>query len=187
MMRKVMVFNNVTLDGFFVDQKGDMSWAHQSDPEWTAFTTDNARGECVFVFGRVTYDMMVAWWPTPQAIQTMPDVANRMNQLPKVVFSKTLKESPWNNTQVIQTDPAAAIRKMKQESGDPLLIMGSGSIVAQLTQHRLIDEYQIVVHPLVLGQGRTLFEGVQQSVPLKLTQSRAFKNGSVFLRYERAT
>jgi dihydrofolate reductase len=186
-MRQVMVFNNVSLDGYFVDAKQDMSWAHQSDPEWAAFTADNAKGDCVFVFGRVTYDMMAAWWPTPQAIQAMPDVANRMNQLPKVVFSKSLKRAAWNNTQVIPTDPAAAIRKLKQEPGDPLLIMGSGSIVAQLTSHGLIDEYQIVVHPLVLGDGRTLFDGVQQRVNLRLTQSRAFKNGSVFLRYERAT
>jgi len=184
-MRKVMVFNNVTLDGFFVDQKGDMSWAHKNDPEWNAFTADNAQGECVFVFGRVTYDMMAAWWPTPQAIQAMPDVATRMNKLPKVVFSKTLKTAVWNNTTVIKGDPAAAVRKMKHEVGDPLLIMGSGSIVAQLTEQGLIDEFQIVLHPIVLGKGRTLFEGVKEKQNLALTQSRGFKNGNVFLRYER--
>ena len=185
-MRQVMVFNNVTLDGFFVDAQGDMRWAHQNDPEWNAFTADNARGECVFVFGRVTYDMMAAWWPTPQAIHSMPDVANRMNQLPKVVFSRSLRQAAWNNTQVIRTDPAAAIRTMKQAPGDPLLIMGSGTIVAQLAQQGLIDEYQIIVHPLVLGKGRTLFDGVDHPVNLKLTQSRGFKNGNVFLRYEPA-
>ena len=185
-MRKVIVFNNVSLDGFFVDSQGDMGWAHQQDPEWIAFAADNAQGDCVFVYGRVTHDMMAAWWPTPQAIQAMPVVANQMNTLPKIVFSKTLRRSPWNNTTVIGSDPVAAIGRMKQEAGDPLLIMGSGSIVASLAQAGLIDEYQIVVHPLVLGTGRTLFEGVKDRLSLRLTESRAFKNGNVFLRYERA-
>jgi len=183
-MRKVVVFNNVTLDGYFVDAKGDMSWAHKNDPEWSAFTADNAKGDCVFVFGRITYEMMASWWPTPQAIQSMPAVAERMNKLPKVVFSRTLKQTTWSNATLIKSGVAAAIRKMKQEPGDDLLIMGSGTIVSQLAQEGLIDEYQVVLTPIVLGQGRTMFDGLKEKMSLKLTQSRAFANGNVFLRYE---
>lgn len=74
-MRKLAVFNSVTLDGYFVDAKGDMSWAHKNDPEWNAFVPDNAKGESVLVFGRITYEMMASWWPTPEAIKSMPAVA----------------------------------------------------------------------------------------------------------------
>jgi dihydrofolate reductase len=183
-MRKVVVFNHVTLDGYFVDGNGDMSWAHGHDPEWLAFTAENAKGECVFVFGRVTYEMMASWWPTPAALQSMPAVAEPMNRLPKVVFSRTLKHVSWNNTTLLNGDVTAAIRTMKQEPGNDLLIMGSGSIVSQLAQEGLIDEYQLALNPIALGQGRTMFAGVREKLSLKLTQSRAFANGNVFLRYE---
>ena len=183
-MRRVMVFNSVTLDGYFVDANGDMSWAHKNDPEWNAFVAGNAQGDCVFLFGRVTYEMMAGWWPTPPALKSFPEVAERMNSLPKVVFSRTLNHASWNNTTLMKGDLAAAIRKMKKEPGDDLLILGSGSIVAQLAQEGLIDEYQIALHAVVLGKGRTMFDGIKQKVNLKLTTTRAFANGNVFLRYE---
>jgi dihydrofolate reductase len=174
----------VSLDGCFVDANGDMSWAHKNDPEWTAFVADNARGESVLVFGRITYEMMAGWWPTPQALQSMPAVAARMNSLPKVVFSRTLEQASWSNTTLVKSDLPAAVRKMKQEPGNNLVILGSGSIVAQLAQEGLIDEFQIALTPIVLGKGRTMFDGVRKRLNLKLTSSRAFANGNVFLRYE---
>lgn len=186
-MSRVVVFNSVTLDGYFVDLNGDMSWAHKNDPEWNAFVADNASGDCVLVFGRITYELMASWWPTPPALQSMPEVAERMNSLPKVVFSRTLNQAAWNNTKLVKNDLAAAIRKMKQQPGDDLVIMGSGSIVAQLAQEGLIDEYQIALHPIVLGKGRTMFDGVKRKLNLKLTTTRTFANGNVFLRYEPIT
>jgi dihydrofolate reductase len=174
----------VSLDGCFVDANGDMSWAHKNDPEWTAFVADNARGESVLVFGRITYEMMAGWWPTPQALQSMPAVAARMNSLPKVLFSRTLEQASWSNTTLVKSDLPAAVRKMKQEPGNDLVILGSGSIVAQLAQEGLIDEFQIALTPIVLGKGRTMFDGVRKRLNLKLTSSRAFANGNVFLRYE---
>ncbi|MGH7613541.1 MAG: dihydrofolate reductase family protein [Gemmatimonadales bacterium] len=185
-MSKVIVFNAVTLDGYFVDMKGDMSWAHKNDAEWTAFVADNAQGEAVLVFGRITYEMMASWWPTPQAMQMAPEVAERMNQLPKVVFSRTLDRASWNNTQLVKRDMAGAIRKMKQGPGNDLVIMGSGTIVSQLAQEGLIDEYQIALNPVVLGNGRTMFAGITDKLSLKRTKTRAFANGTVFLCYEPA-
>lgn len=185
-MRNLIVFNHVSLDGYFVDGKGEMSWAkaHHDDPEWNEFVAGNASGGGVLVFGRVTYQMMASFWPTPAAMQMMPVVAERMNSLPKVVFSRTMKQASWNNTRLVNGDLVAAVRQMKQEPGDGMAIMGSGSIVSQLSEARLIDEYQIVVNPIVLGQGRTLFEGGRKRVSLRLTSSRAFRNGNVVLCYQ---
>jgi dihydrofolate reductase len=183
-MRRLAVFNSVTLDGYFVDMKGDMSWAHQDDAEWNAFVADNASGEAVLVFGRVTYEMMASWWPTPQALQSLPAVAERMNSLQKVVFSRTLDRASWSNTTLVKGDMVRAVRKMKQEPGNDLVILGSGSIVAQLAQEGLIDEYQIALNPVALGAGRTMFDGIRERLRLKLTQTRSFANGNVFLRYE---
>ncbi len=183
-MSRLVVFNSMTLDGYFVDPAGDMSWAHKHDAEWNAFVSDNASGDAVLVFGRMTYEMMAGWWPTPQALQSMPVVAERMNSLPKVVFSRTLGQAAWKNTKLVKSDMAAAIRKMKQESANDLVILGSGSIVAQLAEEGLIDEFQIALTPIVLGRGRTMFEGIKQRLNLKLITTRAFANGNVFLRYE---
>jgi dihydrofolate reductase/uncharacterized protein YndB with AHSA1/START domain len=183
-MRKLIVFNNLSLDGYFTDRNGDMSWAHNPDAEWRAFTRENAGSGGELVFGRKTYDLMVSFWPTPQAAQLMPEVAAAMNASPKVVFSRTMKEASWNNTRLVNEDIAAAARELKEEPGPNLVIMGSGSIVSQLAPAGLIDAYQIVVHPLVLGAGTTLFEGLKKKCPLTLTGTRTFGNGNVLLCYE---
>jgi dihydrofolate reductase len=185
-MRRLIVFNNVSLDGYFADRNGDMSWAHQQDAEWRAFAAENAKGEGVLVFGRITYEMMAGFWPTPAASQTFPVLAERMNNLPKIVFSRTLERASWNNTKLVKGDLAAEIRRMKSEPGEGMAILGSGSIVSQLAQEGLIDEYQIAVHPVALGAGRTLFAGVTGRLPLKLTKTRTFGNGNVLLCYEPA-
>jgi dihydrofolate reductase len=183
-MRKVIVFNSVTLDGYFTDAQGDMSWAHKQDAEWNDFMASNAKGDSVLLFGRITYDMMVSFWPTPQAIQTLPAVAARMNALPKVVFSRTLEHASWSNTTLVKGDLAAAVRRMKQAPGPDMVILGSGTIVSQLAQEELIDGFQIVLNPIVLGKGKTMFEGVKQKLALRLTGTRRFGNGSVLLDYE---
>ena len=188
-MPKLVVFNHVSLDGYFVDSKGDMSWAHvdPQDAEWNAFVTDNAGGGGALVLGRVTYDLMASFWPTPMAAQMMPAVAEQMNNMPKVLFSRTLEKATWHNTTLLKGDIAAEIRKLKEMPGPDMTILGSGTIVAQLAQAGLIDEYQFVVNPVVLGQGRTMFEGLPEKLALRLTQSRAFGNGNAFLCYQPTT
>ena len=185
-MPRLIVFNNISLDGYFSDPNGDMSWAHKSDPEWNEFAASNAGGGGVLVFGRVTYEMMASFWPTKQASEMFPEVAAGMNKLPKIVFSRTLKEATWNNTKLINDNIAEEVRKLKSAPrGADMAIMGSGTIVSQFTQEGLIDEYQIATHPIIIGKGRTLFEGVQEKVPLKRTKTRTFENGCVFVCYER--
>lgn len=184
-MGKLTVFNNLTLDGYFSGPGGDMSWAHVSadDAEFNAFVEENAGGGGMLVFGRITYELMVSYWPTPMALQNDPVVAERMNGMPKVVFSRTLEKAEWSNTTLLKGDIAAETRRLKRESGMDMTILGSGSIVAQLAPAGVIDQYQLVVNPVALGGGRTIFEGIARPLGLKLTGTRAFGNGKVLLSY----
>jgi dihydrofolate reductase len=187
-MRKLIVFNHVSLDGYFVGANGDFSWARSGtdDPEFQAFVADNASGESQLLFGRVTYELMASYWPTPMADQHDPAVAAGMNRSSKIVFSRTLDRASWNNTRLVKGDLVSEVRKMKDESGPGMVILGSGSIVSQLAPAHLIDEYQIMLDPIALGKGRTLFDGIQEKLVLKLTKTRTFRNGKVFLSYEPA-
>ena len=183
-MGRLVAFTNLTLDGYFSAPNGDLGWAKRnSDPEYDAFIADNAKSESTLLMGRITYEMMASYWPTPQAAQNDPAVAKRMNRLPKVVVSRTLSRPAWSNTTLLKGDLPAEVRKLKQ-SGKDLAILGSGSIVAQLTKEGMIDEYQVVMNPVVLGQGRTLFEGIAGPLTLSLTKTRSFGNGNVFLCYQ---
>ena len=158
-MRKLSAFIQISLDGLFAGENGDISWAHKSrdDAEWNAFVAGNASGGGALLFGRVTYEMMAGYWPTPMAAKNDPVVAERMNALPKFVGSRTLDRASWRNTTLIKGDLATEIRKLKQSPGEDVAILGSGSLVAQLLQAGLLDELQVVVNPLVLGKGRPLF------------------------------
>jgi dihydrofolate reductase len=185
-MRKLMVFNHTSLDGYFVGANGDSLWAHKNsdDPEYAAWMAGNASGESMFLFGRVTYEMMVSYWPTAQAKQQLPEVADTMNKSPKLVFSKTLDKVSWSNTKLLKGGLVPEVKKMKSESGPDILIFGSGTIISQLAQENLVDTYMIVLNPVVLGKGRTMFEGIKEMKDFNLTKTRAFKNGKVFLNFE---
>ncbi len=186
-MRKLSVFNTISLDGYFTDANNDMSWAHahHDDDEWNAFVQGNASaGRSVMVYGRVTYEMMASFWPTPVAEQQMPVVAKHMNGLPKIVFSNSLNEATWANTTLIKGQAVDEMRRLKNEPGDNLTILGSGQLIASFTQEGLIDSYQLVVKPVALGGGRTIFEGVMGKPNFKLVSSRPFNNGNVVLNYD---
>jgi len=183
-MRRVMVFNMISLDGYIADANSDMSWARQQDTEWNEFAQGNAKGESLMLFGRKTYDLMASFWPTTAAISMMPEVAEGMNRAKKVVFSRSMERAEWTNTTLVKSDPVASVRKMKAEAGEGIVIFGSGTIVAQLAGAGLIDEYQIAVIPMALGGGKTMFEGLGRHLKFNLTKHRVFGNGSVLLHYE---
>ena len=184
-MRRLVVFNSVSLDGYFVDAHGDMRWAHHStDPEWNDYVAGNAGGGGTLVFGRVTYQMMASYWSSALAMANDPVVAERMNALPKVVFSRTLREATWSNTTLVNGDMVAAVKQMKAKPGDGMVIFGSGTVIAQLAQADLIDEFQLVVVPFALGGGRTMFDGVTRPLKFNRTSSRSFANGNVVLSYQ---
>lgn len=183
-MRKLIVFNSVSVDGYFVDGGGDMSWAHRDDPEWNAFVGQNAQGAGgELLFGRVTYELMAAYWPSPAALANDRAVAEGINRASKVVFSRTLDRASWTNTRLTKKPLEEEVRRLKKARGGDLVVLGSGSIVSQLAQAGLVDEYQLALNPIVLGEGRTLFEGLPQPLGLRLLKTRPFKNGNVLLRY----
>jgi dihydrofolate reductase len=185
-MRQLRAFTSISLDGYFSDATNDMSWAHRHDDEWNAFTSSNAGGDGALLFGRVTYEMMKAFWPTPQAAQMLPEVARAMNVMPKYVVSRTLGAADWENTRVLDRDLITDVQALKSTDGPDVVILGSGSIVSQLTEARLIDEYQFVLTPVVLGKGRTPFQTVQGTRTFSLQKTKSFKNGNVVLWYEPA-
>src|SRR5690242_5349312 len=139
-MQKLAVFNSVSVDGYYRTVQGDMDWAHRHDAEWDAYVSDNARNaNGTLLFGRVTYQMMESFWPTEMAREMMPQVAEGMNRVAKVVFSTTLEKVGWNNVRLFRGNLLAEVRKLKQESGPGITIMGSGTLVAPLAAAGLID------------------------------------------------
>ncbi len=121
------MFNSVTLDGFFTDRRGTIQWAHQrQDEEWKDFTSSNASGGGALLLGRITYQEMAAFWPTPEAHRMLPVVARGMNEMAKFVFSKTLDEVTWNNTTLLKGDPEAEVRRLKKEAGPDLVSWEAG-------------------------------------------------------------
>jgi dihydrofolate reductase len=133
-MGRLVVFNSISLDGYFTDSKSDMSFAHNTkpDPEFDAFVSGNARGGGTLLFGRITYDLMAGFWPTPAAAQAMPVVAERMNNLPKVVFSRTMDKAQWMNNQLVKNDLIGSIREMKFASDQGMAIMGAEALSPRL-------------------------------------------------------
>jgi len=184
-MRRLTVFNLMTLDGYIAGRDGDISW-HNVDEEFQELANAASNSGNTLLFGRVTYELMVRFWPTPEAIRADPVVAAGMNRSEKIVFSRTLQRADWNNTRLVKDDMLAEVKRLKQGSGKDLTVLGSGSIVSQLAEAGLIDEYQILLNPVVLGSGKTMFEGVKDRFSLKLVSTRVFSNGNVLLKYEPA-
>jgi dihydrofolate reductase len=182
-MRKLFVFNLVTLDGYFEGPNREIDW-HNVDAEFNEYAIDMLNSVDTLLFGRVTYELMASYWPTPDAIKNDPIVAEKMNTLPKIVFSKTLDKAEWNNTSLVKDVIPKEIEKMKQVPGKDIVILGSGSIMSEFAQRGLIDEYRIMVNPIVLGDGKPLFKGIKDRLNLKLTKTRTFGNGNVLLYYQ---
>jgi dihydrofolate reductase len=127
---------------------------------------------------------MASFWPTPEAIKIMPDVAAGMNKSDKIVVSRTLKKATWNNTRVVKDNLEEEIKKLKQIPGKDICVLGSGSLITQLAELGLVDEYQFMIDPVVLGDGTSICKGLRHKLDLKLIETRAFKSGVVLLRYE---
>ena len=184
-MRKLSVFNYASLNGYFQGLNADTTW-HEHDDESAQFSAESLRSGATLIFGRVTYDMMAGFWPTPAASEFMPELAKLMNAADKIVFSRELQTAEWSNTRVISSNLVTAVTQLKDEAGKPLLILGSGSLVTQLTAKGLIDEYQIMIDPVALPAGTPLFRGIKEPLRLKLLSTREFKSGSVLLTYAKA-
>ena len=184
-MRNLFGFNLVTLEGYFEGPGKDISW-HNVDAEFNDYAIEMLNSADTLLFGRVTYERMANFWPTPGAIRTDPVVAGKMNSLPKVVFSRTLKKTGWNNTRLVSANIEEEVQKMKGQPGKDIVLLGSGSIMSQFAQRGLIDEYRLMVNPIILGSGTPLFKDIKDRLELKLTRAKPFRNGNVLLYYEPA-
>ena len=182
-MRKLGAFNFITLDGYFEGPGRDITW-HRHGAEENEFAAESLKSGSILLFGRLTYEMMAGYWPTPRAMKDAPIVAKGMNSAEKIVFSKTLKKADWSHTMVLRENIEEEVLKLKRTAGRDLTILGSGSIVTQFAERGLIDEYHIMVDPVALGNGTPIFKGLRQKLDLKLMSTRTFKSGVVLLSYE---
>ncbi|HEY6284384.1 MAG TPA: dihydrofolate reductase family protein [Ktedonobacteraceae bacterium] len=182
-MRKIIVFDNVTLDGFIAGPNGELDWAIQDD-EVTQYSKEGQGSTDMFLFGRVTYDMMASFWPTPAGKSANPVFAEVLNNSSKIVFSSTLEKADWQNTEVVKELTKDELLKLKQQPGKNMMIFGSGTIVNQLTNLGLIDEYQLMVNPVILGKGKPLFKDIKDRMNMKLVKTKTFNNGIVLLQYQ---
>lgn len=182
-MRKVLIFMMVTLDGFFEGPNGEIDW-HNVDDEFNDFAIGQIHSVDTLVFGRRTYEMMASYWPTSAARTNDPIVAGLMNQTPKIVFSNTLSKVEWENTRLVKGDIARELARIKDQPGKDLIIFGSSNLAVTLARQGLIDEFRIMVNPVLLGGGHSLFEGLK--LDLALMKTRSFTNGNVLLYYQPA-
>jgi dihydrofolate reductase len=174
----------MSANGFFKGPDEDISWAHENPSEETSqFASENAQGGAILLFGRKTYEMMASFWPTPQGKKVNEGVATGMTNAEKIVFSKTLKKAGWANTRIVRDNLEAEVTELKQGTKS-VTILGSGSIITQLASKGLIDEFQLMVHPVVIGQGTTLLNELSKKIELELTYTKSFKNGMVLLNYK---
>jgi dihydrofolate reductase len=194
-MRRIVMFNRVTADGYFAGPDGNLDWV-VPEPAIDRMGADAIPGVDTVLFGRRTYELFAQFWPHAAddagaadphgARQLSPEqraMARGLNEMTKLVFSTTLRDVTWKNSRIVRTLDPAEIQAMKQQPGKDMIIFGSGSIVSQLTQHRLIDEYQVIVSPLILGRGQPLFTALPKRVRLDLLEAQGFRSGNVLLRY----
>ena len=190
-MGQLTAFTHVSVDGFFAGPKGEIDWfkSIKKSDDWDAYTHEQAKSGDTLVLGRTTYDQMKSYWPTPKARKDDPEMAEVVDQSPKIVFSKKMKKAPeepnWKNITLLHQIDKKTIKKTKEQTKGPLTILGSGTIVRQLSDLGLIDEYMLVIVPIVLGEGKPLFDSVKQK-DLELLESRSFDNGVTVVRYKPA-
>ncbi len=182
-MRRIFLFMNVSLDGYFEAPGGDLSWAGH---DYEAFSPESSAAVDTILLGRRTFEMMRSYWPTPPAAEMAPEVARFMNDRSKVVASHAPFDPGWQNATVITGDVPEAVRQLKAQPGKEIIVMGSNILCVSLLTHGLLDELQILVNPVVLGAGTPLFRGLQEPIPLALKSSRQFQSGGVLLTYEPA-
>ena len=182
-MRKVILFNLTSLDGYFEGPDRDINW-HNVDEEFNEFAIQQTGEFGALLFGRVTYELMAGYWPTETAKHNDPVIAGLMNSLPKIVFSRTLQNVNWENTRLVKNNFVEEVSKLKQQPGKDITIFGSSDLAVTFIEHGLIDEFRIMINPVVLGEGRLLFQGIKEKLALKLIKTKTFKSGNVLLYYE---
>ena len=191
-MRKLIVLMNVTLDGFMAGPDCELDWHFERwGPEMAESLSEELGKADTILLGRVTYNAMAAYWPMKLNCLDISreDIAfaDMMNNHWKVVFSKTLHETQWNNSRIVKGDLASEILKMKRDHGKDMILFGSGKLVTALIQEDLVDEYRLWIHPILLGRGKPFFNAIDNRQELRLIERKSFSSGVVVLKYSRQT
>jgi dihydrofolate reductase len=179
-MRRIIVSNVMSLDGFFERPNKVLDWVI-TDEEFFAYAKGLLRSVDTLLFGRATYEHMAAHWPTAPS----DEIADLMNSLPKVVFSKSLQSVEWKHSRLVQGNIAEEVSRLKQQSGRDMVIFGSATLASFLLQENLIDEYRVILQPVLLGEGTPLFKDIRETINLKLNSARKFGSGVVLLSYQK--
>ena len=186
-MRKIIVSNLVTLDGFFEGPDQELDW-FVVEEEFFDYVKDLFQSVDTILYGRITFLQMAAHWPTPAANENDPVITENMNSLQKIVFSLTLTDqdvaaSGWSNSKLVNKNIAAEVRKMKQQAGKDMVIFGSGKLINSFAEEGLIDEYRLILNPVILGKGNSLFKAGSERKDLKLLSTKTLGSGVVILVY----
>lgn len=197
-MRTIKMFNRVTPDGFFGAKDGNLNWAVPDDELDQAAGSSQSSFDTI-LFGRRTYEMFESFWPHAldenkgadphrpgRTSAAMKEIATFINEAHKIVFSRTRKDATWKNSRLVREFVPREVEAWKNETGKNMIIFGSGSIVSLLTEHGLIDEYQFVISPLILGSGGRLFGELPKPLRLELLEAKPYRSGNVVIRYARA-
>lgn len=180
-MRTVLSFLLTSVDGYHEGAGREIDW-HNVDEEFNDFAIRQLGEIDLLVFGRVTYEMMAAYWPTEAALRDDPVVATAMNDTRKIVVSRTLDHASWANTTLVREDAAERLRELKRQPGGDIAIFGSSHLTASLLRAGIVDELRVLVNPVLLGAGRPLLETADRT-DLALVGTRVFRNGNVMLTY----
>jgi dihydrofolate reductase len=180
-LRRIFAFIVTTLDGYYEGRNGEFDWPVVDD-EFNAFSLGQLGEIDTLLFGRVTYQGMASYWPTPAAHEADPKVAALMKEIPKLVVSRTLDTAHWVNTRILED--VGALNAIKRQPGKDIGVLGSSKLTAELIRLGLLDELRIMVNPVALGDGQSLFRTAHDRIELKLASVRPFDSGNVLLSYQ---
>ena len=181
-MRKLFAFNMVTLDGFFEGPNQEIDWHNADNEEFNEFAIEQTSSVDTLLFGRVTYQLMASYWPTETATSADPIIADLMNRLSKIVFSRTLENVDWDNTRLVRENARQEIVNLKMQPGKDMAIFGSANLISSVMD--VIDEHRVMVNPILLGSGSPLFKTTGKRLKLRLVQEQPFQSGNVLLTYQ---
>jgi len=202
-MRKLFLFMMVSVDGYFEGPNHELDWHNANSDEFNKYVLSQLNEVDTILFGRTTYQMMSSYWPSAitdssgvietkgmkfavhtQASDDHNEIARLMNDLKKIVFSRELdKVAEWKNSRLVKGDALKEVAKLKRQAGKDIVIIGSSNLSASLLKAGLIDEIRVMVNPIVLGEGKSLFNGMNQRVKLKLAKTKQFNDGNILLYY----
>jgi len=183
-MRKIIVSNLISLDGYYAGPNGEIDWfVNIADKEFEEYSVNLINSVDTMLFGRITYELMESYWPNAKPENDDPRIIEAMNNYHKIVLSRSMEKVNWKNSILINGEASDEAAKLKQKPGKDIVIYGSGRVVKSLMGKNLIDDYRIFVYPIILGNGKRMFGKFDQRLNLKLVDTRKFKSGLVLLHY----